>query len=807
MLKNYVVVALRTLLRYKVASLISVLGLALGMSCALLIFLFAQFELSVDRFHSDYDRIYRVQSHGTRMTHDGEAVDQAITVYELAPRLKTEFAKVRRVVRLAPQNATLKVEDHLFQPDQFYFTDPEFFDMFDFDLIRGNRATALTQPNSLVLTKEMAGALFGATDPMGRVVQLKLPYGGLMPFTVTGILASIPDNSSIRIGCLAHKPFDTVKALLPSFMPLYAFTFVTLYDASDAPAVAERLKTLTIQDFYADAIFSEWHFTLESLRNVYFSQALHAISTGSGEAHSRQGNRMLIWLLIALGLLIVGISCINIMNLSTARSANRAKEIGIRKVIGAQQKQLITQFLTEAVVLSLIALFLAVALTEVFLPHFNTIVHRELTIAYSRNWSYLAAMVVLAVVVGLVSGIYPAFFLSALNPTTNLKGETTPSAVGLRKGLLVVQFAVAVIILIFSFLVSREARFLRDKPLGFQSEHVLVATIDDIEMEEKYGSLKEALLELPGVAHVTASAHAGWERGVIGWSTFKCIGTEVTLQQNLMLVDPNYLRVHQIPIISGEDFPNNKDKAGNLCIINRTAEKALGVDSIVGKKLHHGGFYARRVVGVAEDFHFRFPTEKIQPLVMVPVPEYWGLRRRYVSIKINPGDIESTVALIEKRIKNFFPNLVFQYFWLDRDIEHIYSRQNGPWEISLRFFTGLSIFIACLGLFGFAEYETARRTKEIGIRKAVGATRTQIAWQFVKTFLRLATVANILAWPVAFIVVRSILRSVDYPYPFQMGIWIFVGTGVSTLLLAAIIVSLHTFRAASVDPVEALRDE
>lgn len=808
MLKNYIVIALRTLLRYKVASMISVVGLALGMACALLIFLFVQFELSFDRFHKNRDRIYRVLVHGKRLTQDREEVDRPFGVHDLAPKLKGEFSRIRQVVRLSPQSATLKYEGRLFETNRFYFTDPEFFDMFDFSLTRGNPATALANPNSLVLTAEMAQALFGPTDPMGRVVQLKLPYSDLMPFTVTGILAPIPKNSSIGISCLAHKPFPSIKTMLPNYRPLYAITYIELYNETDAPDVAAKLKALKIRDFYADAIFSQWHFSQEALKDVYFSQALEIRGTGgSGQPPMQKGDRMLLWLLAALGFLIVCISCINIMNLSTARSANRAKEIGLRKVIGAVRGQLVVQFMTEAVVLSLIAMVFAVALAEIFLPYFNAIVHRELTIAYAQNWGFLLAMSLLAVLVGVMSGIYPSFFLSAFSPTATLKGERMPSAVGLRKGLMVVQFIVAIMILIFSFLVTRETRFLRDKPLGFQDERILVLTIDDLSLEQKYPGLKESLLELPGIAGVTASGHVSWDRGLIAHSSFKCIGTDVTIQQSMMLVDPDYLRVHGIPIAEGEDFPSNADKAENMCVINRTAQKELGLDPIVGKKLHHGGFYTRRVVGVVEDFHFRYPTEKIRPLVMVPVPEYWGVRRRFVSIKLNPGDLNAVVLRIEKKVKKAFPNLVFNYFWLDRDIDRIFARNNDPWEISLKFFTGFSIFIACLGLFGFAEYETVRRTKEIGIRKAVGATRLQIAWHFIKAFVRISVVANILAWPLAFVFVRSILRRIDYPYPFQMGVWVFVWTGVATILLTVATVSLQTYRAASVNPVEALRDE
>jgi len=808
MLKNYIVIALRTLLRYKVASLISVLGLALGMACALLIFLFVQFELSFDRFHKNRDRIHRVMVHGTRMTQDGEEVDRPFGVHDLAPKLKAEFSRIRQVVRMSPQSATLKYEGRLFETNRFYFTDPEFFDIFDFPLTRGNPTEVLKNPNSLVLTAEMAEALFGPKDPIGQVIQLKLPHSDLMPFTVTGILAPIPKNSSIGISCIAHKPFPAIKALLPDYIPLYTITYIELYNESDATEVAARLKGLRIRDFYADSIFSDWYFSLEALKDVYFSEALQIRgSGGSGQPLMKKGDRLLMWLLTALGSLIVCISCINIMNLSTARSANRAKEIGLRKVVGAMRSQLVAQFMTEAVVLSLIAITFAVALAEVFLPYFNTIVHRELTIAYAQNWEFLLAMALLAVLVGIMSGTYPAFFLSAFSPSATLKGERMPSAVGLRKGLMVVQFVVAIMILIFSFLVTRETRFLRDKPLGFEDERVLVVTIDDLSLEQKYAGLKESLLELRGVDSVTASAHVSWDRGLIAHSSFKCIGTDVTIQQSMMLVDPDYLRVHRIPIAEGEDFPANADKAENMCVINRTAQRELGLDPIVGKKLHHGSFYTRRVVGVVEDFHFRYPTEKIRPLVMVPVPEYWGVRRRFVSVKLNPGDLDTVVTHIEKKVKKVFPNLVFSYFWLDRDIEQMFARNNDPWEISLKFFTAFSIFIACLGLFGFAEYETARCTKEIGIRKAIGATRIQIAWHFIKAFIKISVVANILAWPLAFGFVRTILRHIDYPYPFQMGLHLFLWTGVATILITVITVSLQTFRAASVNPVEALRDE
>ncbi|MCP4689621.1 MAG: FtsX-like permease family protein [Desulfobacterales bacterium] len=808
MFSNYLITAIRSLARNKMASGISIIGLALGISCALLIFLFIQFELSFDDFHTNRDRIYRVLQKGIRKTEARDEVYISSNPYELTPKLQGEFPGIESVVRLTPQIGVVKYGDRKFEEGNFYFTDPGFFGMFDFPLKSGNPDTALAAPNTVVLTEEMAEKYFGEEDPMGKVIKLKVYYMDQQSFTVTGVLRSIPRNSSIRINFLARKPFDLLKKALPRWMPYYAYTYIKLIDGASENQVAEKLSKLKMRDFYSDALFFEWNFILQPFKDLHFyNEANYRSVNGRSGNELLEGNLMLIFLLAALSIMILVISCINVMNLSTARSANRAKEIGVRKVIGADRGQLIVQFLTESILMALLSLVLSIALVEASLKFFNTMIHRDLVIDYANNAGYLISMGGLTVMVGLFSGLYPAFFLSSLHPVKTLKGENAPASITLRKTLMITQIVVSICIFIFSFLITREVGFLRDKPLGFDTERVIVFKLDDLGLGKKYPGFKKSLLGLPGVSHVTLSAYGTWGRGTVGFSTFSCLGTDAVNQQQLMLADPDYLRVFKIPVVEGENFPENKDAAENMCIINKAAKKELGFDDVLGRKLRHGGFFIRRIIGVVDDFHYRYPTEEIRPLVIVPADNYYGIRRRFISVRLLPGAEEETIAKIGDAVKNFFPNLIFQYAYVDKEIERMHAARNDHFEIALKFSTGFSIFIACLGLFGFAEYETTRKTKEVGIRKALGAGRVQIALHFVKGFVKMTIIANIIAWPISFYLSRRILAGIGYPYSFNMGLSIFILAGLTTLLLTALTTCVQTTRAASVNPVDALRDE
>lgn len=807
MFRNYLVTAFRNLLRNKMASVISIAGLALGMSCALLIFLYVQFEYSFDRFHTKRDKIYRVTVEGIRKTPDRDIMRRASTGHDLAPRLQSEFAEVRRAVRMSPQTGTVRYEDQLFEENNFYIADPECLTLFDFPLELGDRETALDKPNTVVLTREMAEKYFGRDNPIGKVVKLKLSYTEPMPFTVTGVLAPIPDNSSIRINFLANKSFDALRKKMYQWSTLFTSTYVELADPSSVGEFMEKLKKFKISEFVSDAVLAEWHFSAEAFKDTYFKGRATYRAFGGVASSERKGNQLLVFLLVTLGILILAISCVNVMNLSTARAANRAKEIGIRKVIGADRRQLIIQFLAESVLLSVLSLILAMALVEVFLPYFNTMVRRELAVGYADNPGYLAAMAGIAVLVGILSGLYPAFFLSSFRPVETLKGENAPSSITLRKALMISQLVVSICILIFSLLITREARFIRDIPLGFDKENVIRFSLYDDKLMDRYKGLKTALLSVNGVAHVTASAHGGWNRGVISDSSFTCPALGSMIQQRFMIADPDYLRVYGIPVVEGENFPENKEKADSMCIINQTAKLAMGGGDVIGKKLVHGMMYSRQIIGVVDDFYFYYPTEKIEPLVIGATQFYWGLRHRYISVRLLPGDLEKTISEIGKTVKRFFPDHVFRYEYVDKDIERMHADRNDHWEIALKFSTGFSIFIACLGLFGFAEYETERKTKEIGIRKALGAARGMIAGHFVKEFVKIAIIANIVAWPLSFAFTRITLQKIDYPYPFSMGVAIFLIAGALTVLLTVGTVSVQTFRAASVNPVDALRDE
>ncbi|MDM8536900.1 ABC transporter permease [Desulfobacterales bacterium HSG17] len=893
MFKNYLVTAFRSLLRNKTASIISIAGLALGMACALLIFLYIQFELSYDSFHTKRELIYRVLIKGERKTKDKSVEYRSSVVYSLGPELMNKFKETQvkkenpslfqkskisqkpvvypaipgeetirkedrlvdsvlqpftypdldpvlnNVVRMSPQTGYVRYKDNFYEEENFYFTDPLVLKMFDFPLKKGSPDTALLNPDSLVLTQEMAEKYFGSQDPLGKKISLKVSYAEPFLFTVTGVLEPVPKNSSIQINFLASGSFNTLKKSLPKWQPLYTYIFIEfggikrkqpesmfkqmlkdliimkrpVYVSITANDFNKSIAKIKLPDFYADNIFQNWHFTTEPFQGSYFAnKSVYIANPGQYTRQEKKGNFLLLVLLFLLGFLILCVSCINVMNLSTARSANRAREIGLRKIMGADQGQLIFQFLTESTLLSILSLILSLSLVELSLPWFNKMVFRNLVIDYAGNWGFLLAMVGITVLVGLISGLYPAFFLSSFQPVETLKGENLPASITLRKRLMIFQLGVSVCIFIFSFLVSGETRFLRNKSLGFDKNNIIFFKADDPNLNKSYPDFKNALVSLTGVHNVSASSQAAWQYGGLEWSTFSCPKTDKKVQTRVMLVDSDYFRVYGIPVVQGGNLPDynsdgNKNNVKNLCIINHAAQKAFNINNISGKTLYHGGKYIRQIAGVVDDFHFQYPSKKIESLVMLTSDHYYGMQRPYISVKLIPVNQADTVKEIKKVFNKFFPNLIFKSDFIDKEIEKMFREINNHWEIILKFSTIISVFLAGLGLFGFAEYESWRKTREIGIRKALGATRIQIAIHFISHFICIAVTANIIAWPISYIFTQLTLFNITYPYPLKMGPLVFICAGLLTLILTIAAVSIQTFRAASMNPSDALRDE
>ncbi len=767
MFENYLLTACRSMLQNKTATLISILGLSIGVSCALLIFLYVQFELSYDNLHSDRNDIYRVIVKGTPKNNSNQSFYHSSIVHDLLPGLLKEFPTINSAVRLSPQTVHLRHNNLLNEEKNFYFTEPSLFDVFDFPFQKGDPKTALANKNSIVLSHEMALKYFGLKNPVGSKIIFTIFNSSTFTFTITGVLEPIPKNSSLKINFLAASSFDKLKEALPDWMPLYTYSYIkfnwtknylqgygttskyyyrtpTLLTIVDA--FKKKLVDVRLPDFFSDAYFSNWHYTLEPLKVSLFGGEKTFISpTSEFDKPADKRNLSLVLFLSVMGVLILAISCINAINLSIARSTNRAKEIAVRKVMGADYRQLIFQFLTESILLSILSLIIAVSMVELFLPYFNTMVHQELLIDYLENWGYLAAMGGVVIITGIISGLYPAFFLSSFQPVETLKGESLLFSKKLRKVLMIFQITVSVCMFLFTLLFSQETNFLRDKPLGFNKNQIVFFKIEDATIKDKYSAFKNVLLNLSGVAKVTQSGLASWQSGMTGATAIKCLETGMTTQARLMLVDSDYLNVYEIPMFEGENFPDSFENMNHLCIINEAAQHILKINNIAGKSLIQEAKHTRQIIGTTNNFHFQHPFKKIEPLVMVAADTYYGMTRRYISVRLLPGNHHETIIKIKKVVNRFFPEIVFRHEYVDKEIEKMNWEKYDPWKNILVFSTWISIFLACLGLFGFAEYEIDRKTKEIGIRKVLGATRLEIAGYFIRQFALIAIIANFIA--------------------------------------------------------------
>ncbi len=828
MFRNYLLTACRSMLHHKMATIISIAGLALGFSCALLIFLYVQFELSYDNFHSNRNDIYRVLVKGTPKSSSNKIFYHNSVVHHLLPRLIEEFESIGSAVRLSPQTVYLKNNGRLNEEVNFYFTESSVFEVFDFPLKEGDPKTALSNNHSIVLSREMALKYFGSENPVGQKLTFTIFNTSQFTFKITGVLNPIPKNSSLKIDFLAAFSFDKLKETLPDWKPLYTYSYIkfdwynkyllgygntkyygrtpTLLTIVDT--FKKKLIKVRMPDFFSDRFFSSWHFTLEPLKvSLLGEKKIFIVPTSESDKHLDKRNWFLIFFLSAMGVLILGISCINAINLSIARSTNRAKEIAVRKVLGADRKQLIFQFLTESILLSVLSLIFAVSLVELLLPYFSKMVHQQLLLDYLKNWGYLVAMGGVVIMTGIVSGLYPAFFLSSFQPIETLKGANLHFSKKLRNLLIIFQITASVCMFIFSFLFFQETNFLIDKPLGFNKDQVIFFKLDDVTLKDKYSAFKNSLLGLPGVARVTRSGLAAWNFGTTGLSTVKCLQTGITAQVSLMLVDSDYLDVYEIPIIEGENFPDAQKNFESFCIINDAAKRILRIDDIAYKTLIQEDKYTRQIIGAARDFHFQYPFNKIDPLVMVSTNKYYGMSRPYISVKLLPGDHQETIKKIRKVVNRFFPEIRFRYGYVDKEIEKMHRQKNDPWKNIFKFFTWISVFLASLGLFGFADYELDRKTKEIGIRKVLGAIRLEIAGYFIKQFALIAIIANLIAWPVTFFLTKLASQKIEYPYSLNLELSVLISVTLFTIAFITLIVSIQTFKAASMDPQDALRDE
>jgi putative ABC transport system permease protein len=799
MIKNYLTIAWRNIRKHKLYSAINIVGLAVGMAACIVITLFVFYERSFDRMHSR--NIYRLNE---VQKFPGMLASQkvALSMFPMGPSLKNDFPEILNYTRINWNDEyQMTFGEKRIYYKHTYFVDSSFLAIFDFPLIKGNRKTALQRPNSAVLTESGARKLFGDADPIGKTIT---HYAGdTVSFTVTGILKDVPDNSQLQFEALFS--FNTIykPEWLNNWGGNWLNTYLELAPNTNTAALTKKFPDYLKKHMSGGEGWKYYELFLLPLRDVHSNSAYIGLDYLNFQKFDK--NYTNIFMIIAL--IVLCIACINFMNLATARSAERAKEVGIRKAIGAQRFQLGFQFLGETVMLSLLALLLAVILVFMVLPYIENLSQRNLQIIFLQHPIITFFIIIGTIFVGILSGIYPAVYLSSFQASRVLKGGdmSTRKKATFRNILVVGQFVSAIFLIIATVFVFRQFNYMQEKDPGFVRDQMLTVTLDDITYR-KYDLLKSELSASSLISGVTASRdQLGGHLDQTGVD-FKGDGPKRNLSSTILMVDPDYLKVYHLKLAYGKDFSSDKQANGKEYILNeRLADELLkdnpksDMASLIGKQF---GFDSLgRIVGIARDFNFNSLHYKIETIFLFNQKD-WGFGT--LSIKINGAKSQEAIAFIQKIWQENFPGHPLQYQFLDDHFKDVY-RTDAQITQMVGILAFLAILISCLGLFGLASYSAERRTKEIGVRKVLGASIGSIVSLLSKHFIRLVLIANAIAWPLAWYAVNHWMQ--DYAYRLPMSWWVFVLAGLVAVVIALTTVSLLGMKAANANPVKSLRSE
>jgi ABC-type antimicrobial peptide transport system permease subunit len=730
------------------------MGLAVGMACCILILLWVQDEMSYDRFHENADDIYRVIQNINFADH---STSWAVTQGPLGPSLKEDFPEIINAARMRYEDfLTLTYNDKTFD-ETGLMADGSIFEMFSFSLITGDSTTALSAPHSIVLSEELAEKYFGDEDSIGKTITLNHKYD----FKVTGVLGDIPRNSSIKPNLLIPFIFGReVGWAVDRWNNSFIQTFVQLKNDISYQDVVQKISGY---------LFDKPTIEKDSRLNLQPLKKIHLYSNYDFDKAHGDISYVIIFFFVAVFIFLI--ACINYMNLATARSANRAIEVGVRRVVGAFKADIIRQFLGESILLSLLALFFAVLLVELLLPIFNDLAEKELSVNFFGSLKITGGLLSISLIAGILSGSYPAIFLSAFQPVRLLRGTLQLGTKGstFRKILIAVQFSLTIILMICTAIAFQQLRYTQNKKLGYDREFMFCIGIRG-KVREKVESVKNELLRHPNILKVT------------------------------MYVGDDYFETFGMEIVEGRSFSNKfPTDVSEGVIVNEAAIKAMRMESPIGKRLTKDG-KQYKIVGVVKNYHFKSLHHKIEPLILL----FRQKPGHILVAKIRPGNTPKIISDIENIWKNFEPGYPVIYRFTDELLNDLYTSEKRI-ETLFRYFSILAIFIACLGLFGLASFTAEQRTKEIGIRKALGASISGIILMLSKEFTKWVLIANLIAWPVAYLAMNQWLQ--DFAYRIDIGLGTFILAAILALVIALLTVSYQAVKAAKANPVEALRYE
>ncbi len=808
MLKNYLRIAIRNLKKYKVYSLINVVGLAIGITCCIVIMLFVTDELSYDRFNKNVDQIYRPTVLGLMNGHD---IRSALSPSPMGGAVKHDFPEVIAYTRLHQEGPhVIKYKNRIFTDDKFIWADSTLFDVFSLPFIAGNPKTALTQPNTVVITESTAHKYFGSEDPMGRILNIDKRAD----YIVTGVIKDIPHNSHFHpdlIGSLTTVP----DSRNPNWLSNNYYTYFLLRKGTDPNDFQRKLN----EEFLAHAGpqlqaitgVSMEQFLSAGNKYGYALQPLASIHLNSNLDYELEPNSDIsyIYIFSAIALAILLIACINFINLATARSEKRAKEVGVRKTLGSPRTHLIGQFMAESVLMSGLAVICAIGIVEVLLPLFNGFANKKMSLDLFNNLSSILLLISLAIVVGIIAGSYPALYLSSFRPIDVLKSDIKKGGTKsiFRNSLVVFQFTISIFLFIGTFVIYSQLNYVQTKNLGFDKEETIVIYRTD-DLANQIHSFEDELRSNKDIAAVTNSN--GIPGNQSGDSGYWLDGTGVDKIEDIRQIfsDYDFTKTYRLKMAAGRFFSKEHPSDTAAIVVNQAVEKAFGLKNMIGKYLVLPGETKNderklKVVGVLKDFNYQSLHEPIHPLVVRLLPQR-GFTGQFITARLNPGDHFNSIAFIENVWKKYAGNEAFSFTFLDQNLNRLYTDDQRTNKIA-GLFSIIAIFIACLGLLGLAAFVTERRIKEIGIRKTLGASVPEIIFLLSKDFAKWVLIANIIAWPLAYYFMNNWLK--NFAYRIDLNPLIFLMSGALALIIALLTVSSQAIKAAKSNPVESLRYE
>ena len=810
MFKNYFKVAFRNLIRHSTFSIINIIGLAIGIACTMLIMMWVFDELTFDKFHKNADNIYRIN---TELKFGGIDSDMPLSSDMMGPCLKQDYPQIQEFTRIYSFNPIKLIKRGTTFIKEFgiFYADSTFFKVFSFPAIAGNTQTALNEPNSVVITESIAKKYFGGSNAVGKIIETNESKNAF--YKVTAVIRDIPQNSHFTFNFLL--PARNLDYQWGNYSSTNFFTYLLLKDGTDYKSFENNLEQYTVKYMwpYLQKLInvnskSEFEKAGNRIKHTLIPMTkIHLYSNRQYELGAN-GNIQYVYILSFIALFILLIACVNFMNLTTARSSGRALEVGVRKVLGSERENLIMQFLTESTLLAYLSILIAMVMVYFLLPLFNSISGKTLGLNNLLTLPLLSTILFLPLIVGIFAGIYPALFLSGFKPIQVLKGKLIAGrkGVGLRSALVVFQFSASIILIISTIIIYSQLNYEQNKNLGYKKDQILIIN-DTYALKNNIDAFKTEIQKIPGVSTASISNFLPVPSARSGQTFFQDPTLDVKNGFNMQKwsIDYDYINLLGMEIIKGRNFSKEYGTDSSAMIVNEEAVKQLGLRDPIGLNLYYtdgssaNKLISYKIIGVVRNFHYESFKQQIGPLCFI-----LGTNTGSCSFKINSKNITAILDQAEAKWKSMAPDMPFSYRFMDESFNELYKseRNIGLTALAASLF---AVFVACLGLFGLSSFMAQQKTKEIGIRKTLGASIYSILLLLLKDFLKWLILANIIAWPVSYYFMNKWLQ--EYAYRIQMRLWIFFLSGVVALVIALLTVGFQAVKAAIANPIEALRYE